>query len=152
MKRILRCWRGFAASDDVVRQLRLSFRDHHGGAVARLISPKTIYLNPTICKLAIAVQFLADHCEAASEGLEKERISKMEELLAKYSHSLPQPKNNTAQRQEQELTVILTGSTGSPGSYLLDCLLANPQVTKVICLNRGVDVNLSKRMAINLEA
>ena len=130
---------------NLVRQLRSSFRDHDGGAVARLVSPRTIYLNPNVSKLAIAVQFLADHGKTTSEGLEKERIGKMEELLAKYSHSLPQNKIHNAQRQEQDLTVVLTGSTGSLGSYLLDCLLANSQVTKVICLNRGIDSEAKQR-------
>lgn len=38
-------------------------------------------------------------------------------------------------------TVLLTGSTGSLGSYLLDSLLARPaaNVKRVICLNRGSD-------------
>ena len=129
---------------NLVRQLRSSFRDHDGGAVGHLISPRTIYSNPNVSKLANAVQFLADHGKATSEGLEKERISEMEELLAKHSHSLPQPKIHNAQRQEQDLTVVLTGSTGSLGSYLLDCLLANSQVTKVICLNRGVDSEIKQ--------
>ena len=130
---------------NLVRQLRSSFRDHHGGAVARLISPRTIYSNPNVSKLAIAVQFLADHGKTTSEGLEKDRIGKMEELLAKYSHSRPQNKIHNAQRQEQDLTIVLTGSTGSLGSYLLDCLLANSQVTKVICLNRGIDSEAKQR-------
>ena len=123
----------------LVRQLRSSFRNHDRGAIKDLISPRTIYSNPTVFKLATAVQYLADHGDAASEGLEKERIGKMEEMLAKYTQGLPQPRHNIPQRQEQGLTVILTGSTGSLGSYLFSCLLANTQVTKVICLNRGLD-------------
>lgn len=124
---------------NLVRQLRSSFRDHDGGAVARLISSRTIYSNPNVSKLAITVKFLADHGEATSGGLEQERIGRMEEMLAKYSHSLPKPKDDNTQRHQEDFTIVLTGSTGSLGSYLLDCLLANTQVTKVICLNRGVD-------------
>lgn len=124
---------------NLVRQLRSSLKDHDGGAVARLISSRTIYSNPTIPKLAIAVQSLADHGEVTSKGFEKERIGKMEELLDKYSHNLPQPKKGYIQRQEWDFTVVLTGSTGSLGSYLLDCLLTNTRVNKVISLNRCVD-------------
>ena len=36
-----------------------------------------------------------------------------------------------------KLTVVLIGSTGSLGSYLLDCLLGSTQISKVFCLNRG---------------
>ena len=123
----------------LVRLLRSSFREFDGGEVARLISPRTVYSNPNVFKLAIAVQYLADHGEAASEGLEQERIRKMEDMLDRYSQGLPEPRTYITQRQEQGLTLVLTGSTGSLGSYLLDSLLTNPQVTKVICLNRGAD-------------
>ncbi|KAF6227540.1 hypothetical protein HO173_012179 [Letharia columbiana] len=130
---------------NLVRQLRSSFRDHDGGVVAHLISPRTIYSNSTVFELAAAVEYLADHGEAASEGLEKERIGKMEGMLAKYSGDLPQPKNDTTQRQEQGFAIVLTGSTGSLGSYLLDCLLADTQVAKVFCLNRGADGESKQR-------
>lgn len=124
---------------DFVRQLRSSFKDFDGGAVAHLLSPRTVYSNATVLKLATAIEYLADHGEVASEGLERERTNKMEAMLAKYSQGLPQPRNDKTQRQEHGFTVILTGSTGSLGSYLLDSLLANMHVTKVTCLNRGAD-------------
>ena len=124
---------------NLVRQLQASFREYHGGSLARLISPRTVYSNPNVSRLAIAVQDLANHGEATSERLEQERVRKMEGMLDKYSEGLPEPRAYVTQRQEQGLTVVLTGSTGSLGSYLLDCLLTNTQVTKVICLNRGAD-------------
>ena len=37
------------------------------------------------------------------------------------------------------MTVILTGSTGSLGNYLLDALVRSPKVERVICLNRSSD-------------
>ena len=67
------------------------------------------------------------------------RISKMEGLLGKYSQGLPQPRNNTTPRNQQGLTIVLKESTGLLRSDLLDCLLNNTQVKKVICLNRGAD-------------
>ena len=125
---------------NLVRQLRSSFREYDGGALAHLVSPRTIYSSPTVFKLTTAIQYLADHGKAASEGLEKERIGQMERLVAKYSQDLPQPiTDETNLSQENGLTVVLTGSTGSLGSYLLDCLVANMQVKKVVCLNRGAD-------------
>ena len=39
----------------------------------------------------------------------------------------------------EAVTVILTGSTGSLGSYLLDSLLKQRHVKKVYCLNRADD-------------
>ena len=35
------------------------------------------------------------------------------------------------------MTVILTGSTGSLGSYLLDTLYRSKRVSRIICLNRS---------------
>ena len=58
-----------------------------------------------------------------TEDSGRERVRAQEEMLAKYT--------------KQKFTVVLTGSTGSLGSYLLDYLLASPRVSKVICLNRG---------------
>ena len=124
---------------NLVRQLRSSFRDHGGGILTKLISPRTVYSNPTILKLAASIQYMAEHGDTAAEGLEVERVKKMEGLLETYSQGLPQPRNRTTPRQQQGLTIVLTGSTGSLGSYLLDCLLTNTQVKKVICLNRGAD-------------
>ena len=124
---------------NLVRQLRSSFRDHDGGVLTKIISPRTIYTNSTVLKLVASIRFLADHGDAAAEELEIERIGKMEALLEKYSKSLPQQRKNATPRQLQGLTIVLTGSTGSLGSYLLDRLLAIAQVKKVICLNRGAD-------------
>ncbi|KAK3196257.1 putative secondary metabolism biosynthetic enzyme [Lecanicillium sp. MT-2017a] len=36
-------------------------------------------------------------------------------------------------------TIVLTGSTGNLGCYILDVLLRNPRVEAVHCLNRGAD-------------
>ena len=135
---------------NLVRQLRSSFRDYDGGAFAHLISPRTIYSNPNVFKIVTAVKYLADNGEAASESLAKERIDNMEGMLAKYSHDLPQNKRDVTQIREQGLTVVLTGSTGSLGSYILDCLLANAQVAKVICLNRGADSEIKQKNGNNL--
>ena len=124
---------------NLVRQLQSSFREYDGGGLARIISARTVYSNPNVFRLAIAVQGLANHGEATPEGLEQERVRKMEEMLDKYSEGLPEPRTYVTQRQGQGLTVVLTGSTGSLGSYLLDSLFTNTHVTKIICLNRGAD-------------
>lgn len=36
-----------------------------------------------------------------------------------------------------QLVILLTGSTGSLGSYILDSLVANSKVVRIYCLNRG---------------
>ena len=49
----------------------------------------------------------------------------------------------TPQRQLQ--TVVLTGSTGALGNYILDCLLQTPETQKVYCLNRSEDAGERQR-------
>ena len=130
---------------NLVRQLRSSFTAQHGegheiGVISpHLISPKIVYSNPTAAKLANALHQLTGHSAEASEKLEEQRIKKMEEMLAKYSEDLPRTSANGAHVSEEDdkLTVVLTGSTGSLGSYLLDELLGSERVSKIICLNRG---------------
>ena len=130
---------------NLVRQLRSSFTAQHGegheeGVIPpHLISPKIVYSNPTAAKLANALHQLTGHGAEVSEKLEQQRIKKMEEMLAKYSEDLPKASANGVYVREDDnkLTVVLTGSTGSLGSYLLDALLASDRVCKIFCLNRG---------------
>ena len=130
---------------NLVRQLRSSFTAQHGegheeGVIPpHLISPKIVYSNPTATKLANALHQLTGHSAEVAGKLEEERIKKMEEVLAKYSEDLPKASANGVDvgGGHDKLTVILTGSTGSLGSYLLDVLILSDRVSKVICLNRG---------------
>lgn len=126
---------------NLVRQLRTSFTAQHGEEVIppHLITPKIIYSNPTAAKLANALHQMTGHSAEASEKLEEQRIKKMEDMLAKYSEDLPKASTNGVDggRDDDKLTVVLTGSTGSLGSYLLDALLVFDRVSNIICLNRG---------------
>ena len=130
----------------LVRQLRQSIAGHDTGISPDLITPRIIYANPTISKIADALQQLASKKEQTFEAMEQDRVNKMENMLAGYSHNLPKMDG-----QEGSLTVILTGSTGSLGSYLLDSMLASERVARIICLDRGArseskqrDVNASR--------
>lgn len=126
---------------NLVRQLRSSFTVQHGEEVVppHLISPKIVYSNPTAAKLANALHQLTGHSAEMSGKLEEQRIKKMEEMLAKYSEDLPIASANgvAVGKPDGKLTVVLTGSTGSLGSYLLDALLVSDRVSKIICINRG---------------
>jgi thioester reductase-like protein len=45
------------------------------------------------------------------------------------------------------ITVILTGSTGSLGSYLLDSLVRQEHIRKIYCLNRAEDGLAKQKIA-----
>ena len=63
------------------------------------------------------------------------RVSEMEAMLKKYTANLPPPsiRNHTENRKE---VVLLTGSTGSLGCYLLADLITDPSIDRVYALNR----------------
>lgn len=127
---------------NLVRQLRSSFEAQHGHGVVspHLITPKIVYANPTAAKLANTLHQMSGHTAEASGKLEEQRIKKMEEMLNKYSQDLTKAstEGDHVKQDDEKLTVVLTGSTGSLGSYLLDVLLSSERVKKIICLNRGV--------------
>lgn len=61
----------------------------------------------------------------------------MEDLFKRYIVNLPITAR--APVPSESNVIILTGSTGSLGSYLLDCLSSTKKVNHIICLNRSKD-------------
>lgn len=86
------------------------------------LAPSTIYTNSTVSTLSNAVLTLRGQAQGKQLLDEKARIEKMQGVLAKYS-AVP-------------VVVVLTGSTGTIGSYLLEALAASPDVSRIYCLNR----------------
>ena len=62
----------------------------------------------------------------------------MQALLNKYANSLPHSsQQHPLPPSPENMTVVLTGSTGSLGSYLLDTLYHNKNVSHIFCRNRN---------------
>ncbi|KAF4930706.1 Non-canonical non-ribosomal peptide synthetase FUB8 [Colletotrichum viniferum] len=80
--------------------------------------------------------------EASSDG---PSVEPMKELYNRLSQNLIHAKPGRLEARKSNQTVILTGSTGNMGSYLLDELVRNPQVSKVICFNRSPDGGAGKQ-------
>ncbi|KAL2821419.1 hypothetical protein BDW59DRAFT_109738 [Aspergillus cavernicola] len=102
------------------------------------ITPSIIYRNPT---LALLAKHIYPGETAANAGYD--RIAAMTDLLKGYEHEIDklafaklQP-NERANSSSQ--VVILTGSTGAVGSFVLEQLLLDPDISHVYCLNRAVD-------------
>jgi hypothetical protein len=111
-----------------------------------LISTRIIYTNPTIATLAAALKALSNGrvVEANEPASADTRDARMLDILQKYLDNLPVSSCKNARTPQEDLTVILTGSTGSLGSYLLNALAVCPQVTKIYCLNRKADASNSQ--------
>lgn len=110
------------------------------------ITVKTVYANPTIAKLAQAFQPVGMsetlNCEA------KNHLVRIQDIMRLISSDLPVTARHPT-RSKSLFTVVLTGSTGSLGSFLLLDLLRNPKVAKIYCLNRSADAQESQAKFLN---
>jgi nucleoside-diphosphate-sugar epimerase/aryl carrier-like protein len=108
------------------------------------INPQLIYSTVSINGLSHAIYAIINSRESENAmntngfNAMHDRYARIQSMIDKYSVGLdvPQPAKKT---QQENLTVILTGSTGSLGSYLLHFLCLNPRVTRVVCLNRSAN-------------
>lgn len=107
-------------------------------AVVHSVHPNFVFEHPTLAELAATVVQLI-HAGVAVPSPAQAAIEGMKALVAKYSAQLP-----IAPRQKARAlgtgageTVLLTGTTGRFGRYVLAQLLADARVARVYALNRG---------------
>ena len=130
-----------------------------------------IFENSSTLKLYNAVKKImeGDH-NTSDKTKETKRLKAMEELVEKYREGLMGYADIAAEAREKRRmlskneyddgkVVLLTGSTGSLGCFLLARIARDPTVKKLYCLNRtisGVDVRerqktLMKKRGIELD-
>lgn len=118
------------------------------------LKPSMIYSNHTVEKLSRAFhQFLLSDgqdrvAKAMSDSLSSSQdLGPANALLENYVATLPtvreSPKGSIP--ADTGLHVVLTGSTGSLGSYLLAELLEQPHVGTITCLNRSADSSAKQK-------
>ncbi|KAH9885951.1 hypothetical protein F4778DRAFT_798746 [Xylariomycetidae sp. FL2044] len=105
--------------------------------VAERVSIGEIYRHQTPRRLGAYLYSLAfrDGRIVPIDAKEQE-LRAMEVSWRKHTQSLPGPKPDRPTALTQGQTVLLTGSTGMLGSYMLHRLLSDPQVSHIHCLNR----------------
>lgn len=128
----------FTLGMDSLQALRV-LRNLKQGLGLPTIALSTIYTNPSISALASATIRLSTQGQERQIS-EKAALSQERSLLFREYQDLidriPIESNVAKEAQDHDI-VILTGSTGSLGSYLLQTLLSNPAVAHVYCLNRA---------------
>ncbi|KAI0429011.1 L-aminoadipate-semialdehyde dehydrogenase [Xylaria sp. FL1042] len=109
------------------------------------LTPKFIYTHPTINALTEALFGVAQKTVTNSDNSVDLQSKIMDEFLTKYAAGRSRPRNVSI-NAAHGYTIILTGSTGSLGSYLLDSLLQQPQrIKKIYCLNRAEDGKIKQK-------
>ena len=115
--------------------------------IPQSLSPAVVYSHPSLNELS---DHLSKMAKTAPQDLDSgyqtadsdqtcgsSKLGEMESLLDKYVQSLPIDNHRRRSPVTQGTTVLLTGSTGSLGSYLLNELSKDPNVQHIICLDRS---------------
>lgn len=124
-----------------------SIRSSNNNANLHKIPLNLVYSHPSIQKLG---EYLWG---VLSGGLDVEKHARaiqietrsleMESLVNKYTAEVPPPNWETAQESCRQEAVLLTGSTGRLGCYILKQLAETEGVVKIYALNRPSATNLS---------
>lgn len=123
----------------LTRILQGAIRARYPDKNSEAITTQRIYSNPTVDQLSRFVNKVINGGEANGFVDEESRAEKIESLVKKYTADIPVQQLDVLNPPPDAHTVILTGSTGSLGSYLLNALLDDPATAKVYCLNRSAD-------------
>ena len=121
---------------DLAKQLNSVF--FKSGKEGRAVSPRTIHANPSVRMLVSFSNAQSVASELNHKSNVDDRTAKMKEAFSRHSQPLPFAKQPHAfRRPDRPMIVLLTGSNGSLGSYLLDVMIKKPDIHKVFCLNRS---------------
>ncbi|EXJ84556.1 hypothetical protein A1O3_05225 [Capronia epimyces CBS 606.96] len=144
---------------ELSKRLNAGLRAHLGAGagagkgigIETKISPRHIYAHPTVAGLADLIYGLlngraesdsdstkAAHVQNENEELGREAI--MTGLIDKYTRAWRSSVSGSSDGDaDRGITVMVTGTTGSLGTYLLLSLLKNGRTKHIYCLNRTED-------------
>ncbi|KAL8717514.1 MAG: hypothetical protein Q9225_005246 [Loekoesia sp. 1 TL-2023] len=108
---------------------------------AACITSQTILANASVESLARALTMLKSQGSASEDHSSEvvQQYKDMDDLLQCYTPQLNELTDHCTDKTGKETPsriVILTGSTGSLGSYLLEAFINNPTISQIYCLNR----------------
>jgi hypothetical protein len=127
------------------------------------VATDVVFANPSVNKLCAALSYRSHASQASFSTIlsrEECRIAAMEVMATKYMSVLASFRDITdlarsLSRQtcvsENKNVVLLTGSTGNLGCFLLARLARDPDVTSIICLNRSGLISLRARQLEQLK-
>ncbi|KAL8783658.1 MAG: hypothetical protein Q9195_009318 [Heterodermia aff. obscurata] len=125
---------------NIVRAMNIEL--HAAGSPQTRFTAKTIYKNPTVrmlVKVCPTTQRIQSSKSQDYEANGKIDAFELEKLISTYSWNMPVTCRPPIPNSSESIHVLLTGSTGFLGSYLLDSLLRCSRVAHIYCLNRSQD-------------
>lgn len=127
-------------------QALLLLRELKRGLALPNIALTTVYTNPSVTVITDAIPCLSKDQQESKTYQERERTQRLSNFLKEYRGKFDQiPTPPTAIKETQKQVVMLTSSTGSLGSHLLQTLLAN-SMSHIYFLNRATDsLDLQKK-------
>lgn len=124
-----------------VLRLRRELKVRFGLAI---ITTTTVYTNPSVSLLTKEIMKTASQDQTSADDSEKVHLSTMAALLHKYHTNIDElatttlnGSTTTTRLPSTSHVIVLTGSTGAVGSYILQELLLKESVTHIYCLNRA---------------
>ncbi|KAG9197068.1 hypothetical protein G6514_002473 [Epicoccum nigrum] len=113
------------------------------------VAAPTVYSNPSVKQLAETLSQTVGNT-GAQPAVPLTREEKIDGMVRKYTQDMSRPQESPAILQQAgKHTIILTGSTGSLGTHMLEQLLNNPSVEKVYCLNRSADAEQRQKASFD---
>lgn len=110
------------------------------------ITTRVVYSNPTLRRLAASIYSMLREGPESAVEVDDYDTETMEALWKKHVKDIPKARGGRRDPLDEGQTIILTGSTGNLGCYLLDLLIKSPVVKKVVCLNRAEDGGAKKQL------
>jgi thioester reductase-like protein len=101
------------------------------------VTAPVVYSNPSVKQLAEALSENVSK-SSAKAATPPTREEKMDKMVRKYTQDMIRHSGSAnASKRPSKQTIVITGSTGSLGTHMLEQLLNSPGVEKVYCMNRS---------------
>lgn len=115
-------------------RIKAGLRQHHiSDEALRKVNSALLFTSTTISKLVGNLALVLSEVEGSALTTESNTTNDVRYLLAKYEAKISSIMGN---KHKKSQAVVLTGSSGFLGSYILSALLARDDVKTVYCLNR----------------
>ncbi|KAI1478995.1 acetyl-CoA synthetase-like protein [Daldinia eschscholtzii] len=101
------------------------------------ISPRTVFQQPTINDLSRLITEFLNNGTTPDKDSNISRATALDEVVASYVELLPKKRASQVTERPKPSKVVVIGSTGYLGSYIISDLLKLPEISQIYCLNRS---------------